>query len=118
MYPARAPADAVTAPASRGSALGMRTIAILLAALAAGCAFAPEPEPERRGMSVEDVVRLSEAGVAPRVIVARIRADGLREDVGTDRLISLHKTLAPEVLEAMVGGDEACPDCRCWDAEP
>jgi hypothetical protein len=93
----------------------MRIAAIgLVLASVAGCASPPEPE---RVLSVDDVLRMKAEGVAPDVIVAHIRASRVREELGTDRIISLSRDqkLDPKILRALV--EAAAGACSCGEED-
>src|ERR1039458_1382330 len=49
---------------------------------------APSPQ-TRKGMTVEDVIRLSKAGLSDYLIIEQIRKKGQRFDLSTDQLVQL-----------------------------
>jgi hypothetical protein len=93
----------------------MRIAAIVLVlAAVAGCASTPR---EERVLSVDDVLRMRTAGVAPEVIVAHIRSSRVRETLDTDRVIALSRDqkLDPRVLRALV--EAAAGACSCEEED-
>lgn len=94
----------------------MRALILSWLAVSGGCASAPEQDPVRV-VSVDDVLRMTAAGVSPEVVAAHVRASHLREPLGTDRLIELSrdKKLDRRVLEALVSASadaRSCPYCE------
>lgn len=94
----------------------MRTIpGVVAAAILAGCASRPEapPPPARDVLSVDEVVRLHEAGVASKVVVAKIQTSEIAADMPVARIIELkQKGLPDDVLEALVRAAEPDPPPR------
>lgn len=88
----------------------MRTLpGIVTTALLAGCATHPEPEP-RNLLSLEEVLKLHESGVASKVIVAKIQTSDVTADMPVRQIIELkQKGLPDDVLEALVRATEAEP---------
>lgn len=87
----------------------MRTIAGILGILAvAGCAAQPTATPEPRNvLSLQDVIRLHEAGIASKVVVAKIQASETAVEMPVSRIIELkEKGLPDDVLEALVRSTE------------
>jgi hypothetical protein len=95
---------------------------LFVAVLAAALLLAPAVRAET--LTNDAVVELSQAGLAPNAIVAKIRASDSSFDVSTDALIALkHQNVADDVIAAMVnasgsGGAPASPADTSGSADP
>jgi hypothetical protein len=65
--------------------------------------FPSATRPQTRTMTVDDVIKLSKAGLSDDVIIQQIRKEGQRFDLSTDQLVQLKSASVSErVIQAMI----------------